>query len=77
MTLTEQFEIAPCPVCKTNAHVGEADSDWECFVYCKGGCYDVDCVGDPAEFVPLSISGHGQTLADAVANWNEQAEQAA
>lgn len=65
---------APCPKCKTAAHVGEMLTEVGRAICCTD-CYDVDCEGDG--YFSYSIVAQGLTLTEAVADWNAKVEEAA
>lgn len=63
--------IAACPVCKTNEHV-RVNPDYIGFTAHCDNCYDVDCQGDPPQFVSLRPVSHGSTEEEAIAAWNDR-----
>jgi len=71
--MPEKAPTKECRICKTAEYVTVHGAYVGYFAYCSG-CYDCDCVGDPPQYVSLGPIYHGKTEADALQQWNDNAE---
>lgn len=67
------MSVLACPKCETAEYV-KVEPDFVGFTVHCDNCYDVDCQGDPPRFVSLGRIVHGNTEAEAIAEWNEYVE---
>lgn len=63
-----------CPNCKIPPSA-ENEFGYEWMLICHN-CYDADCVGDPPRYVSRSLTAHGRTFDEAIAEWDELVEDA-